>query len=430
MTGLSAGSGLAQTSSASAGGYVRPSDWPAVPIPAADGINLLAMISQYGEVYTALNIQVTGGYTVDWGDGTVDAWATSVQAQHLYNFSTLGTAVTSRGYKTAVVKVYPTVPGASITYFDFGAKHTSFSTAQGGGAIWLDITVNTPSATVIHFRSTLVPTFMEICTIIACGNLTTTALNSCWSGCSNLSSLSLPVGFGANVTGLNSTFYNTSLMSLILPAGFGALATDLNSTFFGCGALTNLVLPAGFGSAATILSNFCNGCGSLKSIVLPDGFGSSATSIDGVWAACGDLRNITLPAGFGASATIMDAIFTSCASLQDVVFPIGFGAGMLTMNNAFSGCSSLKDITFTSSFGAFLTGVTNAFAICSSLSSITRFAPKISTSFVNTCLGSAALNALYTALPTIITQTLTVSSNYGYTASTPTIATAKGWTVN
>lgn len=44
-------------------------------------------------------------------------------------------------------------------------------------------------------------------------------------------------------------------------------------------------------------------------------------------------------------------------------------------------------------------------------------------------LSSAALNEIYTNLPTVTGQIITVTSNYGIDGDNPAIATAKGWTV-
>jgi hypothetical protein len=63
------------------------------------------------------------------------------------------------------------------------------------------------------------------------------------------------------------------------------------------------------------------------------------------------------------------------------------------------------------------------------LSSLVNCAIPISFSVVNGKMSSAALNALYTSLPTVAGQTLTTTGNFGYAGSTPSIATAKGWTV-
>jgi S-adenosylmethionine synthetase len=44
-------------------------------------------------------------------------------------------------------------------------------------------------------------------------------------------------------------------------------------------------------------------------------------------------------------------------------------------------------------------------------------------------LSANALNEIYTNLPTVVEQTITVTGNYGNASDDPTIATAKGWTV-
>jgi hypothetical protein len=52
------------------------------------------------------------------------------------------------------------------------------------------------------------------------------------------------------------------------------------------------------------------------------------------------------------------------------------------------------------------------------------------TFFLGNCkLSAAALDEIYTNLPSATGQTITVSGNYGITGDDPTIATAKGWTV-
>jgi hypothetical protein len=44
-------------------------------------------------------------------------------------------------------------------------------------------------------------------------------------------------------------------------------------------------------------------------------------------------------------------------------------------------------------------------------------------------LAAAQLDEIYTNLPTVTSKTITVSGNWGTAGDTPTIATAKGWTV-
>ena len=47
----------------------------------------------------------------------------------------------------------------------------------------------------------------------------------------------------------------------------------------------------------------------------------------------------------------------------------------------------------------------------------------------NAKMSATALNEMYSILPIVTGQTVTVTGNYGTTSDDPTIATAKGWTV-
>ena len=54
---------------------------------------------------------------------------------------------------------------------------------------------------------------------------------------------------------------------------------------------------------------------------------------------------------------------------------------------------------------------------------------KFTHTIANCKLDATRLNAYYTALPTVTSQTLTVTGNWGTATDNPAIATAKGWTV-
>lgn len=403
MAGLSTGSGLVQASSIS-GAYVRPSDWPPLPTPPLNAISILTAVFPTSVNSISLKITVVGGYTVDWGDGTVNNWASGVQAEHTYNYVTLNTSVTSRNYKTSIIQISTQTPGSGITAFDFGTKSSTFSTFSAGSQQWLDITVNTPSATGILFSNgTQRSSFLEQTTILSVGNATT--LNSAWIQCFRLQSCVLPTNFGSTATTISNTWNRCeSLVNITLPSGFGAAVLDANSMFSGCMSLRNIIFPAGFGTLATNFSN--------------------------LFAACPALYSVSFPSGCGAACTTLDSTFFQCDSLTSVVLPAGFGPGVTTLNNTFNGCISIENILFPTGFAASLAIITTAFSSCPNLESIIGLVSPITFSVGGCKLSASALNAIYTALPTVTLQTLTASTNYGYAASTPTIATAKGWTVN
>jgi len=69
------------------------------------------------------------------------------------------------------------------------------------------------------------------------------------------------------------------------------------------------------------------------------------------------------------------------------------------------------------------------FATCSSLSRIQAEDFNFTFSVASCKLSAVRLDEIYTNLPTVVGQTITVTGNYGTTTDDPTIATAKGWTV-
>jgi len=66
---------------------------------------------------------------------------------------------------------------------------------------------------------------------------------------------------------------------------------------------------------------------------------------------------------------------------------------------------------------------------CPNLKRIEAYGMRFTHSIANCMLDAAALDAYYTGLPTVTAQTLTVSGNWGVATDDPSIATAKGWTV-
>jgi hypothetical protein len=97
----------------------------------------------------------------------------------------------------------------------------------------------------------------------------------------------------------------------------------------------------------------------------------------------------------------------------------------------FNGCQSLQSVSGLNGNGApNNTAYTNIFNGCPSLQSISATNMKFTHSIANCKLDATRLNAYYTALPTVTSQTLTVTGNWGTATDNPAIATAKGWTIS
>jgi hypothetical protein len=69
------------------------------------------------------------------------------------------------------------------------------------------------------------------------------------------------------------------------------------------------------------------------------------------------------------------------------------------------------------------------FLTCPNLARIEAKNFRFTFSVASCKLSSTALDEIYTNLPIVVGQTITVTGNYGTTGDNPAIATAKGWAV-
>lgn len=207
----------------------------------------------------------------------------------------------------------------------------------------------------------------------------------------------------------NLTFTNTGVMQ------------SCNYMFTGCSSLVNAPnIP--YVIAASLTNMYAN-CSALQNI--PDiELSSSCLSITGMFINCSALQKAPNITGVTTGIKVLSSLFTNCVSL--VYVPDYYFPNVTTMNSTFSGCSSLECIPNITTG----TLTDNALIVdtCYSLSKLTL--PLTQTfSIINAKMSASALDAMYTALPTVTGKTVTVTGNYGTASDTPSIATAKGWTV-
>jgi len=128
-----------------------------------------------------------------------------------------------------------------------------------------------------------------------------------------------------------------------------------------------------------------------------------------------------------ALVNTMSSMFNNCFSLT--TFPLLNTAAVTTISAMFNNCSALTSIpaivvTAVSSSANF-----SAFGGCNSIARLEAKDFRFTFSIGSFKMSATALNEVYTNLPTVTGQTITVSGNYGISGDDPTIATAKGWTV-
>ena len=153
-----------------------------------------------------------------------------------------------------------------------------------------------------------------------------------FSGCSNLTAVTLPDG----LIGIGSYAFNicTSLQSIVIPSGVTMIP---DHAFYDCLSLVSVVLPDGI---LSIGEEAFAACFNLTDFQIPP----SVTEIGkGAFARCESLTSVTIPAGI---TQIPGYAFVGCSALTEATIP----AGVTFIGYcAFYNCRSLTSITFSSS---------------------------------------------------------------------------------
>jgi surface protein len=358
---------IAEISGGGDGEWVRPADWLPLPEVLATEQKLVGLYAVDDDDSNYVAILAQGAYTVDWGDGVVENFASAVQAEHQYNFASLPIeSLSSRGYKQVVVTLTPQV-GQSLVLISMNRRPAEFGNQQRC-LQWLDVALSVPIATSLNVGSGTITriSILERFSIISIGPVTN--MTSMFSNCASLQSVPL---------------FDTSSV------------TNMSSMFSDCVSLQSVPL-FNTGSVTSMTSMF-NGCRGMKSVPLFNA--GSVTDMSNMLFNCASLQSVPL---FNTnSVTNMGGMFIGCSSLQSV--PL-FNAGSVTnMVNMLNNCTSIGRSR--------LTGVkiTHSYAACN--------------------LSATALNEVFANLATVTGQTITITNNPGAATCDRTIATAKGWTV-
>jgi hypothetical protein len=174
-----------------------------------------------------------------------------------------------------------------------------------------------------------------------------------------------------------------------------------------------------FGGLTSLL-NGLHSCSALQSV----SFSSTAlvTNFGGLFNSCIALETTPL---FDTSSGTTVGLFGNCTSLRFV--PLYDMSAATSVANCFISSFALQslpafDLSSAIGVGGFVSG-------CPNLASVPILGMSVSFSVASCKLSASALDEIYANLPTVVGQTITVTGNYGTTGHTPSIATAKGWTV-
>ena len=469
-----------------------PSDWLSLPTPTTGFNGLLAIVDDSaGSTTNKVAFRAQGNYTVDWGDGNVEDINSNTTATHSYTYANIPAGSWSAGgYRQVIVKVYPQA-GQSFTSFDLNRAYTTgivdterWLDISIAGADLTSVTlgaetpvknlysvqrvnVNTPGVTNYSYLCA----YMTSLTSVTMG--TTTGMTNaegmfrqCFSlqkapalSMSSVTNTSymfmqcyslwdIPTYSTGSVTNMSYMFYGTK--AKVYPNMTTTSVTNTSYMFANCTAMTTMpVLSATsqitnptsmfsgcttlvtFGSmnlsSATTMAYFFSGCTSLTT------FGTITTTsallnTTYMFNQCTAL--VTAPNFTTSGVTNIQGMFLYCTSLTTIP---AYNFAAVTSPSNFVGTIYLPGSTCTALTTVNCTGLGTSFAGGDVLVQTT-------VDFTGCNLNASAINTLFTNLgtapaPFLIISTwyyhaiIVVTSNPGAATCTPSIATAKNWTV-
>lgn len=119
---------------------LKPSDWQNLPEPLPDEevIYILMGVADIDNNYALLSF--SGDYTIDWGDGVIENYASAVYASHLYDYNSgFLSSETNEGLKQAIIKVTPQ-SGQTLFGATFATQLTDFI-GSGHYSMFLEVKI-------------------------------------------------------------------------------------------------------------------------------------------------------------------------------------------------------------------------------------------------------------------------------------------------
>jgi len=347
-------------------------------------------------------------------------------------------------YRIATVTITPQAAN-NLTSINLFVKHNQSGLADGYSTGWLDLAYAASTITSLTIGNST--------TTVRLNNLERVRLNQLGSitSFSNLFQnlfLLQNLEIASTITTITNMtlMFGTCVSLKTVPLFNTASVTDMSSMFSGCSSLQEVPLlntasvttmSSMFGTCTSLqtvplfntilvntMSSMFSSCFSLFTVPL---FNTVAvTNMSSMFATCVSLK--TVPLLNTAIVTNMSTMFSSCVSLKNI--PLFNTVAVTNMGSMFSGCNSLTSIpALITTAVTSLSNFSNIFSTCNSLARIEAKNFRFTFSVASCKLSATSLDEIYTNLPIAVSQTITVTGNYGTATDNPAIATAKGWTV-
>lgn len=403
--------------------WTRPSDWLTLPTITAGATRLVGLFAVFDQVTNSVALKCTGAYTVDWGDGTTQDFATNVIAQHTYTFSSLSSGtLTSEGFRQAIIQVYPQ-SGQTLTDITLNVRTTEMGTLTQHSTQWLDLHIASTTLTSLKLGSSVYPAS----TTSDCRMWELRKLKLNCSAVTNLSYMcfalnGLKVADITPASGLTSTSHMfdgcNALISLTWTTGTLASLTNTSYMFIDCLSLRTVDLFDT--SAVTNMSFMFNNCAALQTVPLFNL--ANVTTTLHMFDTCRAL--VAIPAFnmvkvtdasymFYLCSSLITATLTPCTALIDAtsmfyanyaiqkVELLGTTSALTGMSRVCDSCRSVTEVTITTTSG--VTNMSYAFIGCASL----PWGPTLNTSNVTQMISMFDNNASLLGIPAYDTAKVT-----------------------
>jgi hypothetical protein len=235
---------------------------------------------------------------------------------------------------------------------------------------------------------------------------------------------------------MSSTFANCFSLQTVSLSNT-SFVTNMSYMFNYCMSLRKLT-PLNLSSCTTTSAMFAN-CYSIEAVSLYNT--GNVTNLTNTFLNCRSLKYVTTLNG--RSATSLNSMFYNCQSLVRAPLIGNTGSGSIATsvnwNNMFTEANNLRFIP-AYDLSKMAASVANTWWLYGgyiglntqtynhTIQRIQAYGYTGATKYHGFVLSGPALDEIYINLPTS-TATITVTGNYGTATHTPSIATAKGWTV-
>lgn len=355
----------------------------------------------------------------------------------------------------------------NVTFQSASPSLVDLSSCFSGCSLLRTITLPTTVGSTIALTSTFA-SCMSLSSITIPSGWQISSLSGTFQFCYNITSINLPNNAQNNCTTMASMANSChKLNSIVMPTSLNTVGA-MNGIFGSCYELTSVTFPSTMNTATAINGGFSS-CYKLTSVTLPTSM-SACTNFANMFQACFSIENITMPATVSVNTTSYAQLVDTCPSLKTLTLPTTQTSLLTAAQNIFNACGNLITINNLGKMGSLTAtplvlmsnntspGVgTNLLTTLSISCPLSKFdwsgsstaanfnklnslrllnagtgqytgtSPQINVAFCD--LGIAALNQLFTDLPTVTSKTINISSCTGAAGCTRSIATSKGWTI-